>query len=73
MGSRQSAYFWSNILESKKISKKKEEDVEENKEIDNLEDGRRHGLREKNERGISRNIVECKCDIVNNVINRMKV
>ena len=40
----------SNILESKKISKKKEEDVEENKEIDNLEDGRRHGLREKNER-----------------------
>ena len=34
--------------------------MEENKEVDNLEDGRRYGLRVENERGISRNIVECK-------------
>ena len=37
-------------MESKKKKKKKEEDVEENKEVDNLEDGRRYGLRVENER-----------------------
>ena len=34
----------------KKKARKKEEDVEENKEVDNLEDGKRYGLRVENER-----------------------